>query len=59
MKSKLIGKTAHIKKGMYEGHYGKIIHFDGDRYHINGGSIGENITPIFDRDEFIIRRKMK
>jgi hypothetical protein len=58
MKSKLIGKRAFIKEGFYEGHWGVIKDYDGDTYTITEGSIGD-LKPIFDRDEFIIRREKK
>ena len=58
MKSKLIGKKAFIKEGYYEGHWGVVRDYDGDTYTITEGSIGD-LQPIFDRDEFVIRREKK
>lgn len=62
MSKKLIGKRADItdKQSVYYGHWGYIKDFDGDVYYIDGGSISldsdSKLTPIFDRDQFVIRR---
>jgi hypothetical protein len=59
----LVGKCVDIidKESQYYGHWGYIKVFDGDVYHIEGGSISETyggkITPIFDRDQFKIRKE--
>jgi hypothetical protein len=59
-KSKLIGKKAYIKNSVdqWAGFWGYIINFDGDVYHISGGAIGDS-APIFDRNEFVIRKEKK
>ncbi|WP_405169340.1 hypothetical protein [Paenibacillus sp. FSL H3-0286] len=54
---KLIGKKVTItnKESQYIGHWGFIKEWDGNQYHINGGSISSEfgeVTPVFDRDEF-------
>lgn len=59
----IIGKFATItdKDSPYYKHWGYIVSFDGERYHIGGGSISTSfgeITPIFDRDQFRVKRKM-
>lgn len=58
--SKLIGKIAQVKdkESWYFGDYGYIIYYDG-AYHIGGGSIGDRISPIFDRDQITIPRKQE
>lgn len=62
MKSNLTGKRVDIidKESQYYGYWGYIRYFDGDVYHVDGGSIsetfGSGLTPIFDRDQFKIRR---
>lgn len=54
--SKLVGKIVHIKDGSYyEGHWGIVTRYDGNCYYVSGGSIGDT-EPIFDRDEFVVRR---
>jgi len=58
----LIGKSATItdKDSPYYKHWGYIVFFDGERFHISGGSISSSfgeITPIFDRDQFRVKRK--
>jgi len=48
------------KKSEYYGHWGYIRAWDGDTYHISGGSISSTfgeLVPIFDRDQFVIKRK--
>jgi hypothetical protein len=64
MKNKLIGKKVDIidKESIYYKHWGFIRGFDGDVYHINGGSISLNngdLTPIFDRNQFSVRRRQE
>jgi hypothetical protein len=59
----MINKRVNItdKESMYFKHWGFVKLFDGDSYHISGGSIATeenpNITPIFDRDQFAVKRK--
>jgi len=55
---KLIGKRAFIKNphSCWYGHWGYIQDFDGDHYHIGEGTIQNGIVPIFERDEFVIKR---
>ncbi|ATF13647.1 hypothetical protein A616_17165 [Brevibacillus brevis X23] len=56
---KMIGKLIVIKdkESHYHGHWGYIQLWDGDVYHISGGSISSSfgeVTPIFSRDQFKI-----
>lgn len=58
----LIGKNVEVidKESQYFGHWGYIANYDGDLFHIGGGSISSSygeITPVFDRDQFKIKRK--
>lgn len=58
---KLIGKKVEIidKESIYLGHWGYIKMFDGDVYHIEGGSISlinSGLCPVFDRDQFRVKR---
>lgn len=61
-KNDLTDKLVDIvdKESIYYKHWGYIKFFDGDVYHIDGGSISESVggslTPIFDRDQFRVRR---
>lgn len=62
--SKLLGKQVEItdKASQYFGHWGYIKMFDGDVYHISGGSISSSygeITPIFDRSQFKVKQITK
>lgn len=57
----MTGKRVDItdKYSDYYGHWGYIEHWDGDAFHVNGGSISLSfggITPIFERNQFKIRR---
>ena len=56
--TKLIGKKAYIKNkdSIYFGEWGIIEHFDGEYYYIAIAN-GCDSLPIFERDEFVIRRK--
>ncbi|WCF11689.1 hypothetical protein NDS46_30545 (plasmid) [Paenibacillus thiaminolyticus] len=65
MKSeKLIGEKVEItdKESFYFGHWGYVQHFDGEVFHVGGGSIsliGSGQCPIFDRDQFkVISKKV-
>lgn len=57
MKSKLIGKVAFItdRDSIYYGEWGTIVDFDGDVYYIAIAN-GMDSIPIFDRDQFRVRR---
>ncbi len=57
MKSKLIGKVAFItdRDSIYYGEWGTIVDFDGDVYYIAIAN-GMDSVPIFDRDQFRVRR---
>jgi hypothetical protein len=57
MKSKLIGKVAFIidRDSIYRGEWGTIVDFDGDVYYIAIAN-GTDSIPIFDRDQFRVRR---
>ncbi|HBY21381.1 MAG TPA: hypothetical protein DEG71_10330 [Clostridiales bacterium] len=64
MRNKLVGRKVYItdKESIYYNHWGIIINFDGDYYHISGGSISDssnNLTPVFDRKQFIVKRIKK
>lgn len=56
--TKIIGEKAYIKNkdSIYFGEWGIIEHFDGDYYYIAIAN-GCDSLPIFERDEFVIRRK--
>jgi len=46
----------------YYGHWGYVKNYDGDLFHISGGSISTDsgeITAIFDRDQFKIVKTKK
>jgi hypothetical protein len=60
-KSKLIGKTAYItdKESNWYDFWGTIVAYDGECYHISGGCIGNDLAPIFNRDQFLVRREKK
>ncbi|GIP61108.1 hypothetical protein J15TS10_49220 [Paenibacillus woosongensis] len=48
------------KDSMYFGHWGFIEKYDGEFYHVSGGSISSSygeLTPIFNRDQIRITRK--
>jgi len=58
---KLVGKLVRIidKDSDYYNHWGYIRHWDGDVYHVSGGSIASSygeVTPIFSREQFRIPR---
>jgi hypothetical protein len=59
----MIGVRVDIvdKQSPYYGHWGYIKLWDGNHYHVSGGSfsseLGE-ITPVFDRDEFKVPRNI-
>lgn len=61
---KIVGRLVEItdQSSDWYKHYGYITLWDGDYYHITGGTItssqGMNITPIFDRDQFKVVRKI-
>lgn len=60
----MIGKLVEItdKDNMYCGHWGFIRDWDGEAFHISGGSISSDfgeITPIFSREEFKIPRSIE
>lgn len=61
---KLIGKLVSIsdRESNYYRHWGFIVDWDGEVFHVTGGSIAldsnPNITPIFDRDQFTIPRNL-
>jgi hypothetical protein len=60
----LIGKRVEItdKESVYFGHWGYIKMWDGDVFHVEGGSIslsGSGNCPIFDRNQFKVRREKK
>ncbi|OMD67625.1 hypothetical protein [Paenibacillus odorifer] len=57
----LINKQINIidPDSQYYGHWGYIRIFDGYVFHVSGGSISSSfgeITPIFDREQFKIKR---
>lgn len=54
--SKLVGRAVDIKGGFYAGHWGVITSFDGEGYYVSGGSIGEGLEPLLNRDEFTVRK---
>jgi hypothetical protein len=60
---KLVKKKVKIidPDSPYFDHWGIIDFFDGDFFHVTGGSISttfdKEITPIFDRDQFKLIRK--
>lgn len=59
--SSLIGKRVDItdRDSMYYGHWGIVQHWDGETYHVGGGSIsvtGNGACPIFDRNQFKVRK---
>jgi hypothetical protein len=61
---KLVGKRVDIvdKDSIWCGHWGFIKMYNGDVYHVNGGSISiaeEGLTPVFDREQFKVRRIKK
>ena len=58
MKSRLIGKTVFITdpESIYCGEWGIIADFDGEVYYIKIAN-GNGAQPIFDRDQFRVRRK--
>ena len=60
VKSKLVGKIAQVKdpESWYNGDYGYIIYYDGE-YHLGGGSIGDMISPVFDRDQLRIPKNQE
>jgi hypothetical protein len=55
---KLVGRIVDIKRNQehYGGHWGVVVAFDGRRYTVSGGSIGDDLGPVFDRSEFTVRR---
>lgn len=61
--NKLIGKRVNIidKNSIWFKHWGFIILFDGNVFHVSGGSIAASITPdvapVFDRNQFRVKRK--
>ncbi|MNK43706.1 hypothetical protein D3C87_624210 [compost metagenome] len=60
----LIGKLVEItyKESDYKGHWGFIRDWDGEVFHISGGSISSDfgeITPIFNREDFRIPRSIQ
>lgn len=56
-KSKLIGKKVYItdKDSIYYNEWGIIKYYDGECYHIAIAN-GDDSLPIFNRDQFIIKR---
>lgn len=54
---KYIGKYVTItnKDSMYCGEWGRIVHYDGEYYHVAIANDSKN-SVIFDRDEFKISR---
>lgn len=61
---KLIGKLVEIidEESGYDGHWGFIKDWDGEHFHVSGGSIAlehGGITPIFDRDQFKVPRNLE
>lgn len=56
--SKLIGKKVFIidPESIYYGEWGTIADFDGEVYYVNIAD-GKGSQPIFDRDQFRVRRK--
>lgn len=64
MKTNLVGKLVEIidQYSNYYGFQGFVVSFDGEFYHISGGSFatsnGQEITPIFDRDQFKVKRRV-
>ncbi|MCY9738146.1 hypothetical protein M5X17_31125 [Paenibacillus alvei] len=59
----LIGRHVTIidKESDYFGHWGYIEDWDGDHFHVTGGSIAtdeeKELCPIFDRDQLRVKRK--
>lgn len=61
---RIIGRLVEItdKDSIYYRHWGYVIDWDGEHYHISGGSISDhnlNLVPIFDRDQFICPRSFE
>lgn len=56
-KSKMIGKIAYItdRSSIYFGEWGEIVDYDGEVYYI-AIACGKDSVPIFDRDQFRVRR---
>ncbi|GFN32525.1 hypothetical protein PCURB6_27850 [Paenibacillus curdlanolyticus] len=59
----MINREVHItdKESDYFGHWGYIRMWDGDVFHVNGGSISSSfgeVTPVFDRSQFRVRRRV-
>lgn len=58
----MVGKRVKItdKTSYWYGHWGYIKQWDGNVFHVEGGSISldgvSTYTPIFDRDQFKIYR---
>jgi hypothetical protein len=60
---KLIGKLVSItdKESNWYNHWGFIRDWDGDVFHVSGGSIAYSdfgTIPIFDRDQLTLPRKL-
>jgi len=64
MKKEPIRKLVKIvdKESSYYGHWGFIRYWDGELYHVSGGSISSSfgeVTPIFSRDQFKFPRNLE
>lgn len=60
----LIGRLVYItdRQSIWHKHWGYIRYWDGDVFHVSGGSISDSqnrTMPIFDRDQFTTPRKLK
>ena len=60
----LIGRLVEItdKESNYYKHWGYVINYDGEYYHVSGGSISDgnfNLVPIFDRNQFKCPKQYK
>ena len=60
IKSKMIGKKVYIidKNSFYYNEWGIIKYYDGEYYHIAIAN-GEDILPIFKRNEFKVKKQVK
>jgi hypothetical protein len=57
----IIGKLVEIKNNEYwTGHWGFVRAWDGQEYHVSGGSIAENneLMPVFSRNELNVPRDL-
>ncbi|WP_062408538.1 hypothetical protein [Paenibacillus naphthalenovorans] len=56
----MIGKLVEItdEDSGWAGNWGFIRAWDGQVFHVSGGSIPESQHPIFDRDQFKVPRKL-